>query len=1163
MSILRVMLGCRIAAVTAGALLFASNPALAQNALPVWNLKIVSDSASPAGPTVSGRRLAVLVIDKSRSMRGKDNEDGGSGEPRWNTAKGKVGQLIRNLSEVSPGIEVQIFSFHKKLNSDPLCFVLGDKLMTEERLQDFFAIEDLEDGTCLYQAISQTCDKVLQEHKSNPIEWLCYAVISDGEDTKSPKEFGVKKEREGDKLGPLNWKTKLAELSSAIPTEKVVIAVGPDARKMVSDGDFGVLKELKEGDLPKPPPSRRAYVLQKGDNQGSLVGTKLLAVINTQYEVPIHVEFPVEMDQAARNLMAASITLNITSKPPFAVGGSPLKVAGGMGVKVTPTNAAKVADGVSADLSVSVSQKLPPNPKDATPSLRGAVEVSYVFRSSNAKDWKIIAPKPTQVGEQASFVVLHPEETPSNRITWTFSNGQVGTGESVGVKCTKGGVFTATVSAPGMDSPVPPSEFRVIDADFEIQLSAEKVIQGKDSTLSAVPKGPDEAEYAWFVEGRSPPSGGKMFTSRFDMLGRVKVVCIATSKVGGFTWKREALVDVSPPPSLVLREPYVIDEGAAEYKFTCAAFDLSGPVTLQLGGFSTTKNVDAKGQRGTVEFTVRASDVKIALEPEKFEVVASVSCGTVGQRDIHIDVIPAKIEPRLIKPVKGDDVLRFGEPTTFEFEVFDGASNAETTSHQMKAKLVQISGGRVVVEHDPSEKLQFLFTPVAGEHQGAFEFKAQVVGDRLLFDREEKTLRVFKLESPSNFLDLPKEVTKDGTKDGIRIGTTAVASLNDKFRASLSLNPDLVDSVTWTIDGESSTSQGLVETKKPVTPKSMQPCKIQAKINMKNGTVLDSQVQSVVIHETPISFTPKLPTHIAEGADVINLKPGLTGDYKGIDVKLKYQGPDGLPVTTTVPCTAGQCKDDLIPIALPKQFDGVLDFEVIVTPIPHCADQTGEYDPFTFPVSIDPRAQWWWWLLCLAGFILVGWRLAKQFFGNEPLRWSLEFGLEDPGAPTIDSGSLASLAVNSKCKDPDGRLESYNGWSRRDKSAYVPLWYLRDRIGNEGTEWMAEGGYGNLPIKIRNFWSDPFAVLPSVDQGWGVQEQRHGASDVQDARTSVTYRLMAPQRERGAIPRELWLRARCPRGGDPLVWIFWTWVGISVISLVVLLPVFHMVRSFI
>ena len=87
------MLGCRIAAVTAGALLFASNPALAQNALPVWNLKIVSDSASPAGPTVSGRRLAVLVIDKSRSMRGKDNEDGGSGEPRWNTAKGTVGQL--------------------------------------------------------------------------------------------------------------------------------------------------------------------------------------------------------------------------------------------------------------------------------------------------------------------------------------------------------------------------------------------------------------------------------------------------------------------------------------------------------------------------------------------------------------------------------------------------------------------------------------------------------------------------------------------------------------------------------------------------------------------------------------------------------------------------------------------------------------------------------------------------------------------------------------------------------------------------------------------------------------------------------------------------------------------------------------------------------------
>lgn len=548
MSIRRVILGCRIAAVTAGALLFASNPALAQNALPVWNLKIVSDSASAAGPTVSGRRLAVLVIDKSISMRTKDNEDGGSGEPRWNTAKGKVGQLIRNLADVSPGIEVQIFSFHKKLNSDPLCFVLGDKSMTEERLKDYFATEDLGDGTCLYQAISQTCDKVLQEHKSNTIEWLCYAVISDGEDTKSPKEFGIKKEREGDKLGPLNWKTKLAELSSAIPTEKVLIAVGPDARKMASDGDFGVLKELKEGDLPTPPPSRRAYVLQKGDNQGSLVGTKLLAVIDTQYEVPIQVEFPVDMEQAARNLMAASITLNITSKPSFAVGGSPLKVAGGMGVKVTPTNAAKVADGVSADLSVSVSQKLPPNPKDATPSLRGAVEVSYVFRSSNAKDWKIIAPKPTQVGEQASFLVQHPVETPSNSITWKFSNDEVGTGESVRVKCAKGGVFTATVSAPGMDSPVPPSEFRVIDADFEIQLSAEKVIQGKDSTLSAVPKGPDEAEYAWFVEGRSPPSGGKMFTSRFDMLGRVKVVCIATSKVGGFTWKREALVDVSPPP---------------------------------------------------------------------------------------------------------------------------------------------------------------------------------------------------------------------------------------------------------------------------------------------------------------------------------------------------------------------------------------------------------------------------------------------------------------------------------------------------------------------------------------------------------------------------------------------------------------------------------------
>ena len=384
MSILRVMLGCRIAAVTAGALLFASTPALAQTALPVqpplpvWNLKIVSDSASPAGPTVSGRRLAVLVIDKSRSM---DGDDGGS-EKRWVTAKGKVMQLIRNLADVSPGIEVQIFSFSKKLNSDPLCLVLGDKSMTEKRLQDYFAIMDFKDGTCLYEAISLTCDKVLQEHKSNPIEWLCYAVISDGKDNNSDEQFGVKN---GDKLGPLNWKTKLAELSSAIPTEKVVIAVGPDARKMVSDGDFGVLKELKEGDFPKPPPSRSAYVLQKGDNQGSLVVTKLLAVPDTQYEVPIHVEFPDGMDQAARNLMVESITLNITSNSAFTVDGSPLKVAGGMGVKVTPTNAAKVLDGVSADLLVSVSQKLPPNPKDNTPSLRGAVEVSYVFRSSTAK----------------------------------------------------------------------------------------------------------------------------------------------------------------------------------------------------------------------------------------------------------------------------------------------------------------------------------------------------------------------------------------------------------------------------------------------------------------------------------------------------------------------------------------------------------------------------------------------------------------------------------------------------------------------------------------------------------------------------------------------------------------------------------------------------------
>jgi hypothetical protein len=168
--------------------------------------------------------------------------------------------------------------------------------------------------------------------------------------------------------------------------------------------------------------------------------------------------------------------------------------------------------------------------------------------------------------------------------------------------------------------------------------------------------------------------------------------------------------------------------------------------------------------------------------------------------------------------------------------------------------------------------------------------------------------------------------------------------------------------------------------------------------------------------------------------------------------------------------------------------------------------------------------------------------------------------MQDPGPANQDYVNMSSLRIGRRHRREDGAQGVYLGWSRRTKEAFVPLWYLKERCDGPDADWLIEGNNANLHVHVRGSWQSPFHRFPGPDQGWAeAEESRYPPVDGASDRFSKTMALIAPSGQ-GGERRQIFLRMKCPRGGDPYMWLLWAWLGLSLVGLVVLLEVFNIVN---
>jgi hypothetical protein len=338
---------------------------------------------------------------------------------------------------------------------------------------------------------------------------------------------------------------------------------------------------------------------------------------------------------------------------------------------------------------------------------------------------------------------------------------------------------------------------------------------------------------------------------------------------------------------------------------------------------------------------------------------------------------------------------------------------------------------------------------------------------------------------------------------------------------------------------------------------------VRATVTLKGGVTLEEVSTAVAVVADPPKINPTLARKsIVKGQPSVALSPGVEGDFRGYTVQLHRRGDpeDATPIWTSQRYTSNQDSID-VPLVGEEVRDLPDEFEVVVVVEPYSTATEANPPPIRSGPqagTLVPPPEWHWWILCLLGFLAAGWQIGKFLFGNDPIRWILEFLPRDPGSPIQEHGDpMASFGINERRADPRSN-HRYTGWSRRRKEAIVPLWLLADVDGQPDTEWLATDAVRNITIRVNRGGID-LKSLPQPGQasGWADPESPYIGHDAADGeKFKSTYRL---QHSGGREKHNLYLRLRCPRGRDPLEWIFWTYSVAALIATVILASVFHII----
>jgi hypothetical protein len=343
---------------------------------------------------------------------------------------------------------------------------------------------------------------------------------------------------------------------------------------------------------------------------------------------------------------------------------------------------------------------------------------------------------------------------------------------------------------------------------------------------------------------------------------------------------------------------------------------------------------------------------------------------------------------------------------------------------------------------------------------------------------------------------------------------------------------------------------------------------LKAKVRMADGTQLEASDSASVVAEPPTA-APALPrSRITEGTKAVELALNAKGRFRALQVLLyprggAYEGAKPLWSSQKFGSDPGRVD---VPLELEDGSRAPAQFEVavIVEEYPGCVGISGKLHEasnsstsrqIVIPGTIVPAPRWIEYILTLLGLMAVTAWLWNRLARNEPMRWTLEFAFRDPGPPGRDQPYQLDVGPSRESETVAG--QKYAGWSRRHKHAYVPLWALAEAAGPDSSNWLNEAEWARLNIHVVGYWNNPFHRLPGPEEGWANPEEPYAEVDGDgDERFSRTI-VISSGRRPGQPLRRIWIRMRCPRGLDPLIWVFWTWLGVAIAAAVSLLFVLH------
>lgn len=1131
----------------------------------------INSDAGGGESVPQGPRIAVLLIDCSNTMyKTRDQKlrhDGLKNPRRWEEVRKAVQESLENLQRASPGIDVRLEFFAGEYQCFPrIAERLVDAASVDRIMSNVPKDPPNKGRTVLYEAISRTLTSLLQEDAVRDFEWALFAVYSDGADDRSADEF--------QKQGARSFSTLIDRFKADVRgAEALARIVGDEVQKFSADGGFGALVPDGIGKgIPIPPKPRPVFELklvQGPTDQG--------AASPGVYRIPIACT-------SAEGTLPQKLELSIASPGPFRLRSSEIELVNGRAVCELELGAGTDVDtGLSTMVRLSASGD--PN---GTASFVGSVDLPIRFAGTDARkpeDWKTFIPDHVKVGDGFRTSV-DPGGTQGDP-EWTFSlqGGQRSAltrkGFQPEVRLDAAGSWEVVVRATtpgGRQQESKLGTIPVIDSSFSVRAKGKSSDQpittqrgSGDLELEIVRQGPSDADYTAMFDGKpialdrqvSGTQPLRIESKALDAVGTRILTVQATSRVGGYSWKKDVPIEVSVAPGIeVLNATYA--EGDEDATIAILVFgDVGDSVRATVGSDfaqSCPVEVDPKKPVQQRTISIPRRHIKSARTPFTVEPARRGSCNPISGT---IDGVPANLELVMREPIDGTsielgssqairssprgDLERFGDSLEFEVVFLDSSRPGESPTTSESGLRAKAPDWAVALPPElPSGKVRIFARPVSPRLNAA-AFPATSSW------RQFGTLEI-KPPIPTIELASGAGQISPGRPESFEVRMTGPASIAD---------------IEWSIGplpNDSNHSNGPITTRERVPTRTFDACgelPVAATVTLAGGEKIPAQPRSFPIVAMPAKVNPALADRsVVKGQRSVGMRPGVEGDFRWFEVKLFRRGESasGVPVWTSQKFTSPQESVDL-PLTgdevagLTDEFEVVVEIDqypskdVPIPPLVRSSPVLGE---------IVPPPAWHWWLACIAVLAAVGWYLGRLLFGNEPLRWRLEYLDHDPGEPDGGATTMARIFIKDPYRHRERPQSSYLGWSRRRKQALIPFWLLAAR--DEGTRWLENEAFANITVRItRNGLLR--SALPNHACGWHdpTESIRRGCVRPNQEVVTPTWRLRHTVHGPPPIDRELYVRLVQAPGRDPYEWVFWAYVVIAVAAIAYLASVFHIV----